>query len=474
MEMLTNILILLCGLALVVTGADILVDGASAVARRFGLSEFVIGLTIVGMGTSAPEMVVSFIGAVEGNADVSIGNVVGSNIFNTLLILGVTALLMPVGITPDNRKKDIPINIGVTALLIGLGLFGGLSAWDGGILLAVFFLYMWQSFRQKGAESDPAGEQTREKKLWLSALMILGGIAALIWGGTLFVDNATALARGLGVSDKFIAVTLLAGGTSLPELATCVAAAVKKKGQLALGNIIGSNLFNILLILGVTALLMPVGITPDNRKKDIPINIGVTALLIGLGLFGGLSAWDGGLLLAVFVLYMWQSFSQKAPTDPAAGQTAEKKLWLSVGMIIAGIAALIWGGTLFVDNATALARGLGVSDKFIAVTLLAGGTSLPELATCVAAAVKKKGQLALGNIIGSNLFNILLILGGSALIHPLSFQDITFVDLGILLASSVALLSACFIGRKNTVDRLDGALFVLLFAAYFTYLFIKL
>ena len=228
--MIVQILLLLVGLALVVFGADYLVEGASAIARRFGLSEFVIGLTIVGMGTSAPEMVVSFIGAFEGNADISVGNVIGSNIYNTLLILGLTALLLPMAITPENRRKDIPMNILIVVLLILLGfkntLFGlgtdGLTRVDGAILLAVFILYMWQAF-SSGKPEEQKADEAPQMKLWLAALMILGGLAGLVFGGKLFVDSAVGIAHALGVSDKFIAITILAGGTSMPELATCVA-----------------------------------------------------------------------------------------------------------------------------------------------------------------------------------------------------------------------------------------------------------
>ena len=259
-----SVVLFLAGLALVVVGADVLVDGASGVARRVGLSEFVIGLTIVGMGTSAPEMVVSLLGAIEGKGDVAVGNVVGSNIFNTLLILGLTAVLLPIGITSGNRKRDIPMNLVVTALFIFLGLeatifgFGtdGLSRIDGFILIGLFLAYMVYSFIE-GKDDKPAEEESAKKPLWLNILMILGGLAALTFGGDLFVNNATKIASELGVSEKFIAITILAGGTSLPELATCVAAAAKKKGQLALGNILGSNIFNILLILGVSSAIRP-------------------------------------------------------------------------------------------------------------------------------------------------------------------------------------------------------------------------
>ena len=320
--MVSSIIWLLLGLVLVVFGADYLVEGASSVARRFGLSEFVIGLTIVGMGTSAPEMVVSFIGAIQGNADISVGNVVGSNIFNTLLILGITGILLPVAITKENRKKDIPVNIVVTLLLIVLG------------------------FKHS----------------------ILG---------------------------------------------------------------IGTD---------------------------------------------GLTRIDGAVLILLFAVYMWQSFAGgKEEKEEKAEEEAKpvKPVW-AVLMILGGLGALIWGGNLFVDSATDIAHRLGVSDKFIAITILAGGTSLPELATCVAAAAKKKGQLALGNIIGSNLFNILLILGGSALIHPLSFEDISFIDMGVLLVSALALWTSCIVGKKNVLDRLDGAFLVLVWLGYMAYLILHL
>ena len=315
--MLLQILILLAGLALVVFGADYLVEGASGIARRFGLSEFVIGLTIVGMGTSAPEMVVSFIGAFHGNADISVGNVVGSNIFNTLLILGITGMLLPMAITPENRRRDVPMNIVVTSLLILLGfkhtILGigsdGLSRVDGAVLVALFAVYMWMSFRSPGsgqADDSPAGEETKEIKPGWAVLMIVGGLAALIFGGNLFVDSATEIARELGVSDKFIAITILAGGTSMPELATCIAAAVKKKGQLALGNIIGSNIYNILLILGGSALIHPLSFAGISY-----VDMGVlllSALVLWTSCLVGkknmLDRLDGAFLVLIWAAYM--------------------------------------------------------------------------------------------------------------------------------------------------------------------------
>ena len=313
--MILQIAILIAGLLLILLGANYLVDGSSSIARRFGLSEFVIGLTIVGIGTSTPEMVVSFLSAFQGKADMAIGNIVGSNIFNTMLILGVTALIAPLTITRSNLKRDIPLNIGVTVLLILLGMSGTifrtgsdiLSRIDGIILLAVFAWYMWTSFRNDSADSSEESEESKTYSIGISALMIAGGLAALVFGGRLFVNAATEIAKGFGVSDKFIAVTVLAAGTSMPELATSAVAAFKGKGQLALGNILGSNISNILLILGGSALIHPLSFT------------GMTVVDLGAVLAGALfilaSAYtfkkkkldrvEGSILVLMEVAYMW-------------------------------------------------------------------------------------------------------------------------------------------------------------------------
>lgn len=265
-----DIILLIVGLLLVVFGSDYLVDGASDIARRSGISEFVIGLTIVGIGTSTPEMVVSFISAFQGSSDMSVGNVIGSNIFNTFLILGVTAIILPMTITPSCIKRDIPVNILASVLLIVLGtnktIFGlgsnCVSRIDGLILIICFALYMYASFKngrdQEEVEQDENQDEVRHfDNVIIPVLLIVGGLAALIGGGKMFVNHACSIAQRLGWSEKFIAITILAGGTSLPELATCIAAAIKKKGQLALGNILGSNISNICLILGGSALIHP-------------------------------------------------------------------------------------------------------------------------------------------------------------------------------------------------------------------------
>lgn len=310
-----QIFILLAGLSLILFGANWLVDGSSSIAKRFGISEFVIGLTIVGIGTSTPEMVVSFLSSFQGKADMAIGNIVGSNIFNTMMILGVTALIAPLTITKSNLKKDIPLNIIVTVLLIILGmnftLFGKgedqLSRLDGVILLGVFVWYIWTSFRSDTADSEEDGEGIKEYKTGISVLLIVAGLAGLIIGGRLFVNSATELAKMFGVSDKFIAITVMAAGTSMPELATCVVAALKGRGQLALGNVLGSNISNILLILGGAALINPLSFSGMTYVDLGAVLLSAIFILGSAYLFRKkqLDRFEGIILLLMEAGYMW-------------------------------------------------------------------------------------------------------------------------------------------------------------------------
>lgn len=280
--MLLSIVLLLVGLGLVVYGSDILVDGASSVARKIGISEFVIGIIIVGFGTSCPELVVSVTGAIDGNSAVSLGNVTGSNIFNILMILGLTAIFSPIAITKDNKTKDIPILLCITIFFCLIALKGTINRLDAVLFLAIFAIYLLFNFKAGKAEAAAIEEEVVEKNYgtFLSILMIVGGLAGLIFGGKLFVNNAVTLAHALGASDKFIAVTILAVGTSLPELMTCVVAAAKKKGQLALGNIVGSNVFNILLILGISGLIHPLDTSSFNYVDMATLTASVLALFI--------------------------------------------------------------------------------------------------------------------------------------------------------------------------------------------------
>ena len=314
--MIIDILLLLAGLLLLILGAEWLVGGASSIARRAGLSEFLIGMTIVGIGTSMPELVVSLTGAIRGSADIAIGNVVGSNIFNVLLILGLTAIILPIRISPDNKRRDVPLNILVCILLVCFGmqhtLFGigsddTINALEGGIFLLLFAVYLFFSLKHGKAEEESGSESdVRTRKLWLSIPMVIAGLALLVFGGDLFVDSACKIAKEAGLSEKFIAITILAGGTSLPELITCVVAAARKKGALALGNIIGSNISNILLILGASALACPLSFAHIK-----PVDLGVlilSSVMLLLSAFTGrndkIGRGDGTAFLLAFIAYM--------------------------------------------------------------------------------------------------------------------------------------------------------------------------
>ena len=277
-------ILLAAGLGLILLGANWLVDGASSIAKKTGMSEFIIGLTIVGIGTSTPEMVVSFISSIQGKADMAIGNVVGSNIFNTFVILGITALICPLAITKDSLKRDLPLNIIVTGLLILLGMkatiFGlgsdNLTRLDGIVLLAILVLYFRMLLKKPKEEIEKSEETEESTKIFStgkSVILIIAGLIGLVFGGRLFVDSATEIALHFNMSQKFIALTIMAAGTSLPELATSVVAALKGRGQLALGNVLGSNIFNILLILGGSALIQPLSFS-----SMTPIDLGVVMI----------------------------------------------------------------------------------------------------------------------------------------------------------------------------------------------------
>lgn len=308
--MILDILLLLVGLGLVVFGSDILVDGSSAIARKSGVSEFVIGLTIVGFGTSLPEMVVSITGAIEGSADISIGNIVGSNTLNALLVLGSAALITPIAVNRLNLTRDIPMFFGITLFFVLLTTKGYLNWVDGLILLAVFTAYIVLCFKSGKVDIEEAPK--REIGVFMAILMVLGGLAGLVFGGRLFVDHSVNFARAVGVSEKFIAITLLAGGTSMPELVTTIVAAAKKKGQLALGTIIGSNVFNILFVIGVASLLTTLN-TGGMSWVDFGALLGSTVLLALCAYIGKtkrLNRLEGALMALGYFAYIgWLIYS---------------------------------------------------------------------------------------------------------------------------------------------------------------------
>ena len=264
-----NVILLIVGLVLILVGANYLTDGSAALARRFNISEFIVGLTIVAIGTSTPELVVSVISALHGSGEMAIGNVTGSNLFNGLLILGISTLIRPVPLTSDNIKKDIPLGILASIVLLvvccdvllGSDLRNNIGRDEGIILLLLFVVFIsYTIFSAKAPESEEVAEEQKPMPIWLMLIMIVGGLAALVFGGNLFQTSAVEVARALGVSESMIAITLLAGGTSLPELAASVVSAVKGKAEMAMGNVLGSNISNIFLVLGASATITPLSL----------------------------------------------------------------------------------------------------------------------------------------------------------------------------------------------------------------------
>lgn len=308
--MLLNILFIVVGIALVLWAADRLTDGAVAVAEKMKMPQVVIGLTIVAMGTSMPEFCVSLISALKGTTDLAVGNIVGSNIFNALLIVGVSALVAPMTILETTVRKDIPFALVASALLLIMCLDGNISRLDAGVLFAMFLVFMYitlKGAKKQGAQEVAAVEAEGKKPMatWLSVVWILVGLLCLIGGSNLFVEGATAVATNLGVSEAVIGLTIVAGGTSLPELATSVVSARKGNSGIAIGNALGSNVFNILAILGITGMITPMtlkGITSIDLSMLV-----ISIMLVWLFSFTKykIERWEGAVLMAVFVGYIY-------------------------------------------------------------------------------------------------------------------------------------------------------------------------
>ena len=310
-------IILIVSLLGIVFGADYLVAGAVSIARKYKVSDFVIGAAIVGVGTSMPELVVSFLGAINGNADVAIGNVVGSNIFNIIGILGLTAIFFPIVVDKENMKFELPFCIAVSLLLTILvfNFFVGgtpiISRLDGLILLLCFGIYMWYSFYRDSKKNKTVeiNEPIKEKTpLWMAILKVVGGLAVLITSCDFFVDNAVLIAKSFGVNDAFISLTLIACGTSLPELAASLVAALKKNTQLALGNVVGSNIFNITWILGLSSQVMPL-VSSGITIVDYSVMIASAVLLLLLGFRKKIGRFAGVIMVIGFIIYNWYLLS---------------------------------------------------------------------------------------------------------------------------------------------------------------------
>lgn len=252
-------LLLAAGFAMLVVGADWFVDGAAGIAERFGIPHLVIGLTIVAMGTSAPEAAVSITAALKGNAGITIGNIVGSNILNILVILGIASVIVPIAVAKSTVQAEIPYMLAITLLLLLLGSTGNeIVLWEGIVLWIAFLAYLGYLFRMAKKIKEEVREEAEQQPVWKLLLLVVIGIGLIMWGSDLAVDAATEMARTIGMSERFIGLTIVALGTSLPELVTSVSAAVKGKADIAIGNIVGSNIFNILFVVGTTALITPV------------------------------------------------------------------------------------------------------------------------------------------------------------------------------------------------------------------------
>jgi len=300
--MIINVLLIVVGVALVLFGADKLTEGASALARRLNVPEIIIGLTIVAAGTSAPELFVSLVSALNGTPDMAVGNVVGSNTMNAMLIVGTAALVAPMVISPSTVKKDIPCSVLASILLAVLAFDGFLGRFDGIVLLLGFAAFMAYTLVQSKAGKDDVVKES--SPVWKNILFIVFGLAGLVVGSNLFVDSASDVALSLGISEAVVGLTIVAGGTSLPELATSVVAARKGQSAIAIGNVIGSNVFNILLILGLTS-----AITPLEIEGITTIDMAVMLLsVILVWLFSRtrytVERWEGGLLLVIYIGYL--------------------------------------------------------------------------------------------------------------------------------------------------------------------------
>ena len=312
-----NILLLIVGLGLILAGANFLTDGSAALAQRFQVPEFIIGLTVVAVGTSTPELVVSVLSAIGGQSDVAIGNVVGSNIFNVFVILGVCALIRPVPLTAGNIRRDIPFGVLVSLLLLALAqdslLYKGaadrIGRLDGAAMLALYILLMWYTIRKtKRPEATAPTEGSKAPMAaWLTAVMIVGGLAGLVFGGEMFLRSATSIARSLGVRESVIAITLVAGGTSLPELASSLVSLFKGKAEMALGNVIGSNIANILLILGVSATIHPLSMGGITVWDLLMVLLSSVVVFLAAFTFKrkAIDRWEGALFVAIYAVYIW-------------------------------------------------------------------------------------------------------------------------------------------------------------------------
>jgi cation:H+ antiporter len=302
MAILIQILLVALGFTMLIKGADWFVDGASGIATKFGIPQLVIGLTIVAMGTSAPEAAVSISAAISGSADITIGNIVGSNILNIFIILGISAVITTLAVASSTIKYETPFMILVTVLLLVLGLDGTIGLIDGIILIAAFIAYLTYLFimAKNNKEEQP---EAKQMAIWKAILLTIIGLALIILGSNVTVDAATAIAKAFGVSERFIGLTIVALGTSLPELFTSVSAARKHNADIAIGNIVGSNIFNILFVVGISSVIVPVPFASNFIFDTIVAIIAAALLLVCCLKTKSLKRWAGILMLICYAAY---------------------------------------------------------------------------------------------------------------------------------------------------------------------------
>ncbi|MFI3259680.1 MAG: calcium/sodium antiporter [Rikenellaceae bacterium] len=313
----------------------------------------------------------------------------------------------------------------------------------------------------------------------LTTLLLIVGLTLILFGANYLTDGSSAIARRLNVSGFIIGLTIVAIGTSLPEMVVSVISALKGSGDIAVGNVVGSNIFNTLLILGLCSAIRPISLTSLNIYRDIPAGIVASLLLAAITFSGVISLVEGVILLVLYVAMIIYTIRNARPSKEEVASEAnaddEKLLpvWLSILFTVGGLGALIWGGEIFITNAVKIAQFYNIPQNVIAITLVAGGTSLPEFAASLVSLIKGKSDIALGNVIGSNIANILLVLGVSSTITPLTLGGVTMVDMGVVVLSSVILFITAFTVGRSRIDRSEGVVMVLVFSAYIYYVVSK-
>ena len=512
MELVKSIIILVIGFALLMKGADYFLEGSSSVAKRLYIPSMIIGMTIVAMGTSLPECAVSITASVTNNNALAVSNAIGSNIFNLLVVCGVCTLFVPLAVQKSTLQKEFPLSIFCAGLLLLLGYLGMTLGRIDGILFLIIFtgylLWMIRSVKRARRKSTPdAISSIQEERIslseeeieqvtshinllpaWKCLIFILGGMIAIKYGGDFVVDGASAIAVRLGLSQTLIGLTIIAMGTSLPELVTSIVAARKDEVDMALGNVIGSNIFNLMVVIGVCAVLTTIEVAKETIKRDIPLSLICAGLLMVLGISGlgdksgmMLGHLDGVILIGFFagyIVYMVQialkANREGKKVEIEGGLDEDIKLLSvpkSIVFIVGGAVAIAVGGDVTVDAAARIAGDLGMSQTLIGLTIVSIGTSLPELVTSIVAARKNEVDMALGNAIGSNIFNILMVLGIASAISPMAIITENIIDLCVLIVFTVCVW--IFAGTKKKIGRVEGFCMVAFYAAYAIYIIIR-